>query len=179
MPSGKQIPLEANLQEFNGISFSKGCYVGQELIARTHHRGEIRKRFFSMRLLYPYTPPASKTPVRVDPMKLVPAKMFDNLAEVEDRTKDLKGAPIYTLKGEEAGSVVGAIADVVLVVLRLQHLAGGLNFIIGDKNSELRWQVMLPHWWDKFLLKERQKQAILDANLQPVVPTPFDKLTEI
>ena len=26
------------------MSFDKGCYVGQELIARTHHKGEVRKR---------------------------------------------------------------------------------------------------------------------------------------
>jgi len=36
--------LEYNLAGLNAIDFDKGCYVGQELIARTHHRGVIRKR---------------------------------------------------------------------------------------------------------------------------------------
>ncbi|CAD5233251.1 unnamed protein product [Bursaphelenchus xylophilus] len=39
-----QIPLNVNGDIMNGISFDKGCYVGQELIARTHHTGVIRKR---------------------------------------------------------------------------------------------------------------------------------------
>lgn len=28
----------------NGVSFHKGCYIGQELTARTHHTGVVRKR---------------------------------------------------------------------------------------------------------------------------------------
>jgi folate-binding protein YgfZ len=50
---GTSIPLEFNLDWLNGIAFNKGCYLGQELIARTHFRGVIRKRlvpvFFSER----------------------------------------------------------------------------------------------------------------------------------
>jgi len=38
------IPLEANLEFLNGVSFDKGCYLGQELTARAHHTGVIRKR---------------------------------------------------------------------------------------------------------------------------------------
>jgi hypothetical protein len=38
--------LEYNLDGLHGISYEKGCYVGQELIARTHHKGVIRKRVF-------------------------------------------------------------------------------------------------------------------------------------
>ncbi len=36
-------PLEYGLDNFNAFSFTKGCYVGQELTARTHHTGVIRK----------------------------------------------------------------------------------------------------------------------------------------
>ena len=38
------MPLEYNLDALNGISHTKGCYVGQELVARTHNRGVVRKR---------------------------------------------------------------------------------------------------------------------------------------
>jgi len=44
MLTGDAIALEYNLAGLNAIDFDKGCYVGQELIARTHHRGVIRKR---------------------------------------------------------------------------------------------------------------------------------------
>ena len=36
--------MEYNLDGLHGISFTKGCYVGQELVARTHFRGVVRKR---------------------------------------------------------------------------------------------------------------------------------------
>ena len=40
----KNFLLEANFEELNGVSFTKGCYVGQELTARTKHRAKIKKR---------------------------------------------------------------------------------------------------------------------------------------
>ncbi len=39
-----ELPLELNLDALGAISFTKGCYVGQELTSRTHFRGVIRKR---------------------------------------------------------------------------------------------------------------------------------------
>ena len=38
------IPLEHNLALLNGVSFQKGCYIGQELVARTNYVGIVRKR---------------------------------------------------------------------------------------------------------------------------------------
>lgn len=35
-----------NLDLIDGISFDKGCYTGQEIIARTHFRGAIKRRMF-------------------------------------------------------------------------------------------------------------------------------------
>lgn len=43
-PVGSALPLEANLEKLEGVSFRKGCYLGQELTARTHFRGVVRKR---------------------------------------------------------------------------------------------------------------------------------------
>jgi len=36
--------LETNAVELNGVSFIKGCYVGQENTARMHHRDKLRRR---------------------------------------------------------------------------------------------------------------------------------------
>lgn len=44
IPLQKGIILEYNFNELNGVSWKKGCYIGQELIARTHHVGAVRKR---------------------------------------------------------------------------------------------------------------------------------------
>lgn len=48
IPEGSEtvdiIPLEWGLTFLRGVSFNKGCYLGQELVARAHFRGMIRKR---------------------------------------------------------------------------------------------------------------------------------------
>lgn len=50
-----------NLDRLGGISFEKGCYTGQEIIARTHFRGAIKRRMF--RFEYTGEPPAPGTRV--------------------------------------------------------------------------------------------------------------------
>jgi len=49
IPAGS-VSLEYNLDALNGISFNKGCYIGQELMARTHYQGQIRKRLVPFRV---------------------------------------------------------------------------------------------------------------------------------
>jgi folate-binding protein YgfZ len=39
-----------NLDLIDGISFSKGCYTGQEIIARTQHLGRIKRRLYRLAL---------------------------------------------------------------------------------------------------------------------------------
>ena len=39
----KAIPLESSLDDLHAIAWEKGCYLGQELTARTKYRGEVRK----------------------------------------------------------------------------------------------------------------------------------------
>ncbi len=40
----KTLWLEANAEELNGVSFDKGCYVGQENTARMHYRNKVNRR---------------------------------------------------------------------------------------------------------------------------------------
>ena len=42
------IPLEANL--WAAVSFTKGCYIGQEIIARMESRGKLARRLVGLRL---------------------------------------------------------------------------------------------------------------------------------
>jgi folate-binding protein YgfZ len=41
---GDAYPHEADFDLFDGVSFSKGCYVGQEVVARMHNKTIVRKR---------------------------------------------------------------------------------------------------------------------------------------
>src|SRR5215472_171388 len=46
----KSILLESGFDELNGVDWQKGCYVGQELTARTKYRGLIKKRLFPVKI---------------------------------------------------------------------------------------------------------------------------------
>lgn len=46
----KSFILEFGFDDLNAIDYQKGCYVGQELTARTHYRGEIRKKIFHVKI---------------------------------------------------------------------------------------------------------------------------------
>ena len=43
------IPQEANLDELNAISYTKGCYIGQEVVARVHFRGHVNRHLRGLR----------------------------------------------------------------------------------------------------------------------------------
>jgi len=45
----KIFALDAGLAELNGVSFTKGCYIGQELTSRMKHRATSRKRILTVR----------------------------------------------------------------------------------------------------------------------------------
>lgn len=47
----KWLPQMFNWEALAGISFKKGCYTGQEVVARAHYRGQVKKRL--MRLSVP------------------------------------------------------------------------------------------------------------------------------
>jgi tRNA-modifying protein YgfZ len=45
VPPDTVLALDSGLEELNGVSFKKGCYVGQEVTARMKHRATARRRF--------------------------------------------------------------------------------------------------------------------------------------
>ncbi len=59
----KSILLEGGFDELNGVDWNKGCYVGQELTARTKYRGLIKKRLIPLQIDGPL--PETGTPVMV------------------------------------------------------------------------------------------------------------------
>ncbi len=60
----KSILLESGFDELHGVDWNKGCYVGQELTARTKYRGLIKKRLFPVSVVG--AAPEPGTPVFAD-----------------------------------------------------------------------------------------------------------------
>lgn len=69
------VALESNQEHLNAVSFDKGCYLGQELTARVHHTGVLRKRIMPIMLLDPLTDVPS------------PWRVAANLQEGRERSK--------------------------------------------------------------------------------------------
>lgn len=55
----KSILLESNFDELNGVDWEKGCYMGQELTARTKYRGLVKKRLVPVTIVGPDLAPGT------------------------------------------------------------------------------------------------------------------------
>ena len=99
---GMMLALEANFDRLNGVSFTKGCYVGQEVTARSHHRSLIRRRLRPLRL---DGPPPPGTPVLQDGQ------------EVGELRSGCDGLALALLRTELADTPLTA-AGVILTPLR-------------------------------------------------------------
>jgi folate-binding protein YgfZ len=64
LPVEKALLLESGFDELHGVDWKKGCYMGQELTARTKYRGLIKRRLFPVRIEGPL--PASGAPIHRD-----------------------------------------------------------------------------------------------------------------
>jgi len=65
--NGETLWLECNARELNGVSFTKGCYVGQENTARMHHRSKVNRRL----VVAPFTEPSARTRVTYPDLALM------------------------------------------------------------------------------------------------------------
>ncbi|UXM94385.1 folate-binding protein YgfZ [Bartonella sp. HY329] len=57
-------PHDVNLDQLSGVSFKKGCYIGQEVVSRMHHRKTARRRILIAKSSFPL--PQSGTSIEAD-----------------------------------------------------------------------------------------------------------------
>ena len=60
----RSFPMELGMAQLHAISYTKGCYVGQEIVARSTYRGNLRKALHSVSANTPL--PAADTPITQD-----------------------------------------------------------------------------------------------------------------
>ena len=113
----KSILLEAGFDELNGIDWQKGCYVGQELTARTKYRGLIRKRLMPVEIRGPA--PAPGTVVMAGGSEV--GEMRSSCEELGLAL--LRVEPVLQGRKLEAGAA--NLAPMTPAWMRLQHNAGG------------------------------------------------------
>ncbi|XP_024399197.1 putative transferase At4g12130, mitochondrial isoform X1 [Physcomitrium patens] len=137
IPKGEAIPLEYNLAGLNAIDFNKGCYVGQELVARTHHRGVIRKR--------------------VMPLNFVQA----NGEEAQDAVTP--GADVVDKKaGKKVGKVTTVLGPRGLGLIRLASASDGSELCI-ENQEDIHVKAVRPKWWFSEWGHEDEGQAASNA----------------
>ena len=101
----RSVLLEAGFDELGGVSWTKGCYMGQELTARTKYRGLVKRRLVPVGVAGPM--PAPGTPIRRDGQELGVLRFGQN-----DRAMALLRLEALTTEGRLT------CGDAVLTVLQ-------------------------------------------------------------
>jgi hypothetical protein len=127
---GDTFPHEALLDQLHGVSFTKGCYVGQEIVSRMQHRGTARKRIVRVVSRVENTPlPASGTEI----------------------TAGTSLTPIGTL-----GSTTGAEG---LALIRLDRAAEAIARADPIRAGDIEVKFEIPPWATFKLAEGRSEQS--------------------
>ncbi|MDH5423843.1 MAG: folate-binding protein [Gammaproteobacteria bacterium] len=88
------VPQMLNLELINGVSFKKGCYTGQEIVARMHYLGKVKRRMYRVH-------------IQTSEMVLAGAPLFSpNSTSGQGTGNIVIAAPAASEKGYEALAVI-------------------------------------------------------------------------
>ncbi|KAH6771855.1 Glycine cleavage T-protein family [Perilla frutescens var. hirtella] len=128
------IPLEYNLAGLNAISFDKGCYIGQELIARTHHRGVIRKR-------------------------LIPIRFLNSSGKEVEQQVSPGSEVIDTASKRKAGIVTTALGSRGLALVRLEEAFKETGSLTLTGQEDIKMEAIRPKWWPSEWFPDQQQKT--------------------
>ncbi|AYU79264.1 Aminomethyltransferase folate-binding domain/Glycine cleavage T-protein C-terminal barrel domain containing protein, putative [Leishmania donovani] len=141
----KSLPFEGNLDFLKGVSFHKGCYVGQELTHRTHVMLVTRKR----------TVPLHFGPASVDPPAA--GAITDEGTVTKTRPVEV-GEPLYSAAKEKIGEVTGVCGQVGIGLFRLRYVDKATRTVPGLQLKDgTPVQSHLPDWWPRKEVKKLLK----------------------
>lgn len=151
---GKSLPLESNGDLSGAISFSKGCYVGQELTARTRFTGVVRRRYLPVQLSLVDQNERPLVKFEYPVSDLYHPTIVSNSSEMEkDNSKSTR--PVGWLRAVDYARSESSATLEGLALLRLSEAA--------THQSELRVQLgscwyrvrpLVPTWWPKEIAPE-------------------------
>jgi len=109
--TGRFLPQMLNYQAIGAVSFKKGCYIGQEIVARTQFRGQVKKRLHRAHL----------TTGELN----LPAEVYDAegrqqgeiITIAADRCGELEALAVINQKAIESGSGLFADPDLKIKVI--------------------------------------------------------------
>jgi tRNA-modifying protein YgfZ len=107
---GDAYPHEADFDLFNGVSFTKGCFVGQEIVARMQNKSVVRKRAIRISGSAPLTSRLEillgSVPVgmigTVDGSNAIAMLRLDRAVEAEQKNQKLTAGGVIVTPDEEA-----------------------------------------------------------------------------
>ena len=137
---GNQFPLNVNLHQLNGASFTKGCYLGQELTQRTYHTGVVRK--VALPFLIDSLPQDDDSKLGLSADNFSPMRLIDQGFDLE-----LKGTEIKDAKGKRLGKVIASNKNLGIAMVDLSRLNqnGAQQEFTLEGQKTLLWQ---PVWMD-------------------------------
>lgn len=118
-PESNCLPLECNADYLGSVSFSKGCYLGQELTARIHYTGVVRKRLM---------------PIVLNRKSDKDLPIMDNSDIIDETNKKKVGILRHT------------IGDRALALLRCDLAIDNKNLI--HEATKTKLSTYVPYWWD-------------------------------
>jgi folate-binding protein YgfZ len=164
----ERLPSECNLDLTHAVNFHKGCYLGQELTARTQFKGVIRKRLLPFFFLPPSSSSSEARPIGpfTDFLPSPDACPFMASPLIPCSSSSSSGSKGADIVDEVTGKTVGSIvscaegSNLGLGLLRLEPvLAGGkeVKLVVvgkekegGEEGGKKEQQVVrafLPPWW--------------------------------
>ena len=122
------VPQMLNLDVLGGISFSKGCYPGQEVVSRTHYLGKLKRRMYRFS--------TDHQPVEIDMPIVVPAYSADQpsgkiIATYTDENKTTHGLAVMRMQGIDTSPIyIGQDKKASLII-------EPLPYVVSEKSIDL------------------------------------------
>jgi len=150
---GSSLPLESCMDYMHGVDFHKGCYIGQELTARTYFTGLVRKRIVPIMLTASTINRSGTIEVDRDASNILPAHGADIYLTEQDENGESRIKK--TARSRSAGKFLNGIHNIGLGLIRLAQLekiqspenTPYLVLSSESANGPVQLHAWKPDWW--------------------------------